>query len=177
MAYNAPRTIVVQFPPNLARWLPVVPILIVVLWLVFTSWYTIPAESVGVVLRFGHFEDIRQPGLHFKLPFGIDEILPVAVKRQQKFEFGFGTSGATNPRQFSDEQDREKNMVTGDLNTALVEWVVQYRLDDLAARAFFVFHQHRIAQVKDQRIHFQRARFVQIARRTAWNVKHRTAGA
>ena len=130
MAYNDQRTIVVQFPPNLARWLPVVPVLIVVLWLVFTSWYTIPAESVGVVLRFGHFEDIRQPGLHFKLPFGIDEILPVAVKRQQKFEFGFGTSGATNPRQFSDEQDREKNMVTGDLNTALVEWVVQYRLDD-----------------------------------------------
>ena len=130
MAYNDQRTIVVQFPPNLARWLPVVPVLIVVLWLVFTSWYTIPAESVGVVLRFGHFEAIREPGLHFKLPFGIDEILPVAVKRQQKFEFGFGTSGATNPRQFSDEQDREKNMVTGDLNTALVEWVVQYRLDD-----------------------------------------------
>ncbi len=130
MALNSPRTIVVQFPPNLARWLPFVPVLIVVLWLVFTSWYTIPAESVGVVLRFGQFEDIRQPGLHFKLPFGIDEILPVAVKRQQKFEFGFGTSGATNPRQFSDEQDREKNMVTGDLNTALVEWVVQYRLDD-----------------------------------------------
>ena len=130
MPLNSPRTIVVQFPPNLARWLPLVPVLIVVLWLVFTSWYTIPAESVGVVLRFGHFEDIRQPGLHFKLPFGIDEILPVAVKRQQKFEFGFGTSGATNPRQFSDEQDREKNMVTGDLNTALVEWVVQYRLDD-----------------------------------------------
>ncbi len=122
--------IVVQFPSNLGRWLGFVPVLIVVLWLVFTSWYTIPAESVGVVLRFGHFEAIREPGLHFKLPFGIDEILPVAVKRQQKFEFGFGTSGATNPRQFSDEQDREKNMVTGDLNTALVEWVVQYRLDD-----------------------------------------------
>ena len=58
MAYNDQRTIVVQFPPNLARWLPVIPILIVVLWLVFTSWYTIPAESVGVVLRFGHFEEI-----------------------------------------------------------------------------------------------------------------------
>lgn len=130
MALNSPRMIVVQFPSNLGRWLGFVPVLIVVLWLVFTSWYTIPAESVGVVLRFGHFEAIREPGLHFKLPFGIDEILPVAVKRQQKFEFGFGTSGATNPRQFSDEQDREKNMVTGDLNTALVEWVVQYRLDD-----------------------------------------------
>ena len=131
MAINDPRrTIVVQFPPQIARWVPVIPFLIVALWLVFTSWYTIPAESVGVVLRFGKFDAIRDPGLHFKLPFGIDEILPVAVKRQLKLEFGFGTSSASNPRQFSDDQDREKTMVTGDLNTALVEWVVQYRLED-----------------------------------------------
>ena len=131
MALNDPRrAIVVQIPPHVARWAPFVPFFIVAIWLVFTSYYTIPAEAVGVVLRFGKFEAIREPGLHFKLPFGIDEILPVAVKRQQKHEFGFGTSGATNPHQFSNEQDREKNMVTGDLNTALVEWVVQYRLDD-----------------------------------------------
>jgi membrane protease subunit HflK len=130
MAYNEPRTIVVQFPPHLARWVPILPFLIFGLWLVLTSWYTIPAESVGVVLRFGQFDGVREPGLHFKLPFGIDEVTPVAVKRQLKMEFGFGTSGATNSRQYSEEQDREKNMVTGDLNTALVEWVVQYRLDE-----------------------------------------------
>ena len=130
MAYNEPRTIVVQFPPHLARWVPVLPFLIFGLWLLLTSWYTIPAESVGVVLRFGKFDAIREPGLHFKLPFGIDEVLPVAVKRQLKIELGFGTPGATNPRQYGDEQDREKTMVSGDLNTALVEWVVQYRLDD-----------------------------------------------
>ena len=139
MAFNDPRhPIVVQIPPHIARWVPFIPFLIVAVWLVFTSYYTIPAESVGVVLRFGKFDAIREPGLHFKLPFGIDEILPVAVKRQFKSEFGFGTSGATNPRQFSDEQDREKNMVTGDLNTALVEWVVQYRLDDPKLYSFSV---------------------------------------
>ena len=130
MAYNDPRTIVVQIPPNVGRWLRLVPLLIAALWLLITSYYTIPAESVGVILRFGKMAGVREPGLHFKLPFGIDEVLPVAVKRQLKIEFGFGTSGATNPRQYSNEQDREKNMVTGDLNTALVEWVVQYRLDD-----------------------------------------------
>lgn len=140
MALNQPRTIVVQFPPNLARWVPILPFLILALWLVLTSWYTIPAESVGVVLRFGKFDAIREPGLHFKLPFGIDEILPVAVRRQNKSEFGFGTPGATNPRQFSDDQEREKNMVTGDLNTALVEWVVQYRLDDPKLFLFSVRH-------------------------------------
>jgi membrane protease subunit HflK len=130
MALNSPRTIVVQLPPNFSRWLRLIPVLIIALWLVLSSWYTIPAESVGVVLRFGKYSATREPGLHFKLPFGIDEILPVAVKRQNKVEFGFGTAGATNPHQASREQDREKNMVTGDLNTALVEWVVQYRLDD-----------------------------------------------
>lgn len=130
MAYENPRTIVVQFPPNLGRWIAIVPVVLLALWLGFTSFYTIPAESVGVVLRFGKFSGIRQPGLHFKLPFGIDEVVPVAVRRQLKTEFGFGTAGATNPRQFSDQQDREKNMVTGDLNTALVEWVIQYRIDD-----------------------------------------------
>ena len=130
MALNSPRGIVVQFPPNISRWASFIPLLIIVLWLLFTSWYTIPAESVGVVLRFGQFAGIRDPGLHFKVPFGVDEILPVAEKRTFKIEFGFGTAGATNPRQFSDEQDREKTMVTGDLNTALVEWVVQYRLED-----------------------------------------------
>jgi membrane protease subunit HflK len=56
----------------------------------------------------------------------------VEVRRQLKQEFGFGTAGATNPWQYSDsyEQESEKSMVTGDLNAALVEWVVQYRIDD-----------------------------------------------
>ena len=138
MAYNEPRTIVVQFPPHLARWIPVLPFLVLALWLLLTSWYTIPAESVGVVLRFGKFDAIREPGLHFKLPFGIDEVQTVAVKRQLKMELGFGTPGATNARQFSDEQDREKTMVTGDLNTALVEWVVQYRIDTPKSYLFSV---------------------------------------
>ena len=98
MPLNDPRrTIVVRFPPHLARWVPVLPFLILALWLVFTSWYTVPAKSVGIVLRFGKFDAIREPGLHFKLPFGIDEILAVAVKRQLKMELGFGTPGATIP--------------------------------------------------------------------------------
>jgi membrane protease subunit HflK len=137
MALNEPRTIVVQFPKIATRWLRLIPVGLIALWLILTSYYTIPAESVGVVLRFGKFAGIRDPGLHFKLPFGIDEILPVAVKRQLKLEFGFGTPNATNPDQVSDEADREKNMVSGDLNAALVEWVVQYRLDD---PQLYLFH-------------------------------------
>jgi len=131
------RTILLRLVVKLARWTIFVPLFFAGLWLFFSSYYIIPTESVGVVLRFGKFDAVCEPGLHFKLPFGIDEILPVSVKRQFKIEFGFGTFGDTNLHRFGDEQDREKNMVTGDLNTALVEWVVQYHLDDPQV---FLFH-------------------------------------
>ena len=98
----------------------------------WTSFYTIQAESQGVVLRFGKYVDTVDPGLHFKLPFGIDHVEPLLVKRTLKQEFGFSTEGATNESQTSNpaEQEDERSMITGDLNTAVVEWVVQYRISD-----------------------------------------------
>jgi len=93
--------------------------------------YTVPAESEGVVLRFGRFSHIVPPGLHFKVPLGVDAVNVVPVKRQLKQEFGFGTDNASNPNQSTPESSwlGEKTMVTGDLNVALVEWVVQYRIE------------------------------------------------
>lgn len=99
----------------------------------YSSFYTVQAESQGVVLRFGKYVDTVEPGLRFKLPFGIDRVAIVQVKRQLKQEFGFATPGASNPSQFSNvasERERERSMVTGDLNAATVEWIVQYRIQD-----------------------------------------------
>lgn len=93
-----------------------------------TSIYTVQAESQGVVLRFGKFVRTVDPGLRFKMPFGIERVSIVPVKRQLKQEFGFGTPGASNPTQYSSEQKQERSMVTGDLNTATVEWIIQYRI-------------------------------------------------
>jgi membrane protease subunit HflK len=92
--------------------------------------YTVGPESVGVIQRFGRFIGTVGPGLRFKLPFGIDTVTILPVKRQLKMEFGFATPGPTNPDQTSRETDRESDMVTGDLNAAHVEWVVQYEIDD-----------------------------------------------
>ncbi len=105
---------------------------------IFSGVYQVPAESVAVVQRFGGYLKTENPGLHFKLPWGIDQITLVEILRQQKMEFGFGTRGATNPYQYADyrEQEGEKTMVTGDLNTALVEWVVQYHISDPVAYVF-----------------------------------------
>ena len=96
----------------------------------WTSYYTIPAESEGVLLRFGRYIDKVPPGLHFKLPLGIDSVIAIPTQRQQKLEFGFSTQGYTNADQASQEPGIEKSMVTGDLNSALVEWIVQYRITD-----------------------------------------------
>ncbi len=97
-----------------------------------TLFYTIPSESVGVVMRFGEYSSITDPGLHLKLPFFIDQVEKVPVRRQLKQEFGFGTSGATYIYQYSNvnTQQAEKSMVTGDSNVALVEWVVQFKVKD-----------------------------------------------
>ncbi|MFM1871328.1 MAG: FtsH protease modulator HflK [Planctomycetota bacterium] len=104
---------------------------------VLTSFYTVPAESVGVVLRFGGYRSTQNPGLHWKAPFGVDVVEIVPIQRQLKLEFGFGTGRATNPDQVGRDPQREKSMITGDLNAVLVEWIVQYRIDD---PRLYLFH-------------------------------------
>ncbi len=98
----------------------------------WTAYYTVPSDSVAVVQRFGKYLKEVPPGLHFKVPLGIDAATIVPVKRQLKQEFGFTTPGASEPYQSPRRRDekQETQMVTGDLNAALVEWVVQYRISD-----------------------------------------------
>jgi membrane protease subunit HflK len=109
---------------------PVIAVIAVIVGLM-SAVYQIPTDSVGVVLRFGKYVAEVQPGLRFKVPFGIDRVMILPVKRQLKQEFGFGTAGASNPYQYNNQGfNKEKRMVTGDLNAALVEWVIQYRISD-----------------------------------------------
>ncbi|MFC1525947.1 FtsH protease activity modulator HflK [Candidatus Latescibacterota bacterium] len=98
----------------------------------WTAFYTVPSDSVAVVQRFGRYLETVPAGLHLKLPLGIDSATIVPVKRQLKQEFGFATPGAGDPYQAprARADRRETQMVTGDLNAALVEWVVQYRISD-----------------------------------------------
>jgi len=120
----------IRSAPNFSP--PLVPMVLaaVAVIIAWSSVYTIPAESEGVVLRFGKYIDTVQPGLHAKLPFGMDQVSILPTRRQLKMEFGFYTPQYTNQYQIGNEPDREKAMVTGDLNAALVEWVVQYRINE-----------------------------------------------
>tara|TARA_R110000787_G_scaffold88103_1_gene187243 strand:- start:1270 stop:2334 length:1065 start_codon:yes stop_codon:yes gene_type:complete len=110
----------------------ILAVLALVAWGAWSAYYTVPSDSVAIVQRFGKYLSEVPPGLHFRLPFGIDATTIVPVKRQLKQEFGFKTPGATDPYQSPSPRDvtRETQMVTGDLNAALVEWVVQYRISN-----------------------------------------------
>lgn len=124
------------------RGIALLALVLAVVWLGWTAYYTVPSDSVAVVQRFGQYLKDVPSGLHFKLPFGIDIATVVPVKRQLKQEFGFSTPGATDqfqgPRHGRKENVLETEMVTGDLNAALVEWVVQYRISDPAKYLFEV---------------------------------------
>src|SRR2546428_4156175 len=90
---------------------------------------TIPANSVGVKTRFGAYHDLVTPGLAYAIPY-VDEIHVVPTQRLLKLEFGFTTPNATNAYQRDPQAEDTETMITGDLNTALVPWVVQYRITD-----------------------------------------------
>ncbi len=101
----------------------------IVLMTMLFGFQSIPANSVGVKTRFGAYEEEIQPGLTYAIPY-VDEIMVVPTQRLLKLEFGFATSNATNAYQVDRDGEDTETMVTGDLNTALVPWVVQYRITD-----------------------------------------------
>ncbi len=112
-------------------WLGVIAAAVVVVG-VFTSFYTVQPEQRAVVKRFGAVIYQTDPGLHFKLPFGIDDAELVPTERVLKEEFGFRTTQqtATTARYETAGLDAESLTLTGDLNIIRVEWVVQYRIAD-----------------------------------------------
>lgn len=93
--------------------------------------FQVGTEEVGVITRFGRYVRTTDPGLNMKIPFA-ETIYKVPVERQQKLEFGFRTTKAGVNTQYSRGQEArdESLMLTGDLNLAEVEWVIQYRVDN-----------------------------------------------
>ena len=113
---------------------PVVILIIVLAVLFFGSstFYTVEIDEVGVVQRFGKYVRTTQPGLNFKLPAGIEKVTKVKVRRVYKEEFGFQSVRSDPRARFTPDTDNASVslMLTGDLNVALVPWIVQYRIKD-----------------------------------------------
>jgi len=113
---------------------------IFVLMGIFTSYYTVAPEEEAVVLRFGKYVASAPPGLHFKMPFGIDSAIKVPVTEVRKIEFGYHTVSAGRRTKYgrTREGSEASLMLTGDLNIAEVEWVAQYKIKDAKDWLFHV---------------------------------------
>ena len=110
----------------------------------YSSFYTIDASENGVVLRFGKFNSIEEPGLHFKIPF-VDEVYIVEVTQIKKEEFGFKTlESDVKTRYSTDDFSDESWILTGDLRIAEVRWAVQYKIKDAEQYLFNVKNVEKI---------------------------------
>jgi membrane protease subunit HflK len=111
-----------------------VPIIFVIALIVFggySSMYEVDTEETGVVLRFGKFASFADPGLHFKVPFGVDRVYKVQTGRVLKEEFGFRTISPDVRSTFTKRGLEEESLtLTGDLNVSDVEWIVQFQVAD-----------------------------------------------
>ncbi len=122
-----------NLPPEVRKILAnlrIIVIALVIIILAFGSFFQIDPEEVGVITRFGKYTRTMDPGLNVKIPF-IEKVYKVPVERQQKVEFGFRTTKPGIRTEYTRAGTKDESlMLTGDLNLADVEWVVQFRVED-----------------------------------------------
>jgi len=107
-----------------------VALLLLAVLMAWLAFFQIGPEEVGVIVRFGKYKRTVEPGLNYKIPFA-EAVYKVPVERQQKMEFGFRTSSSGVRTEYTRSGTNDESlMLTGDLNLADVEWVVQYRIDN-----------------------------------------------
>jgi membrane protease subunit HflK len=95
----------------------------------YASVYTIAPEETGVIKRFGRYVRLTGPGLHFKLPFGIETVGKVKTGRNFQMEFGYRTVEAGVRSRFTERGFKEESlMLSGDLNVVDLQWTVQYKI-------------------------------------------------
>ncbi|MBF0200520.1 MAG: FtsH protease activity modulator HflK [Desulfamplus sp.] len=111
-------------------------LILVILFFVFfgsSIFFTVEIDEVGVIQRFGKYNRLCQPGLNFKMPAGIEQVTKVKIRRVYKEEFGFASVSQNfdTSRFVSENLDLGTAiMLTGDLNVAVIPWIVQYRISD-----------------------------------------------
>jgi membrane protease subunit HflK len=130
----------IQFDPFKKYIIPVA-IVIGIIILGFSSVFTVKANQEAVILRFGKYAETVGPGLHFKMPFGVDNVYAAEVKRIYNEEFGYRTvrSGRESMIDYNFRGAIEVSlMLTGDRNCAVVHWVVRYKIKNLKEYLFNV---------------------------------------
>src|SRR3989338_3662249 len=119
------------------RWLPWITLGLFVLIGLKGVIYSIGPDEVGVIQRFGKYIGLSSPGLHAKIPFGIEKVTPIKVEKIFKEEFGTGREDSSPRDTFGGNRDISL-MLTGDLNILDVRWIVQYKIKDPIKLLFVV---------------------------------------
>ncbi len=114
-----------------------------------TGFFIVDQTENAVITRFGKFQSTVGPGLHFKIPFGIDKNYNVPIKTVQTEQFGFRTVKGGVQNEYENNLTRETTMLTGDLNIIDVEWIIQYRINDPRAWLFNVDELVRNTTIRD----------------------------
>ena len=134
MEQRKPEDILLELKEHfrgIAKYLPYIIVVLAVVIAAIGTIYSIGPDEVGIVQRFGRYYETTSPGLHTKLPFGIDKVTHVKVQRIFKEEFGTRTIAAGIKTTYSSgSYSDESIMLTGDLNILDVRWIVQFRIDN-----------------------------------------------
>ncbi len=127
-------------PPKMSMKLVLIGVAVLAgLAIVTGSFFQVQPEEEGLVLRLGRLVRTTSPGLNLKIPF-VERVIKVPVQRQLKQEFGFSTVESPGRSRRGSQFLGESLMLTGDLNVAVVEWIVQYRIVDPYRYLFMVRH-------------------------------------
>ncbi|MFQ5951848.1 MAG: FtsH protease activity modulator HflK [Candidatus Omnitrophota bacterium] len=120
-----------KFKKEYGKYIPALVLVVLILFALKGLIYSIGPDEVGVVQRFGRYVRTTEPGLHVKLPFGIEKVTPVKVKKIFKEEFGFRTLRAGVISQYAARKYLDESlMLTGDLNILDLRWIVQFKVKD-----------------------------------------------
>lgn len=114
---------------NSSKWIPVIILALFILAGLRGLIYSIGPDEVGVIQRFGKFISLSSPGLHAKIPFGVDKMTPIKVEKVFKEEYGFKSTDSQRGERYSARADQSL-MLTGDLNILDVRWIVQFKVKD-----------------------------------------------
>jgi len=112
-------------PKAVGRAVVIAAVILVIFSVLGTCWYTVDEKQQAVITTFGKVTGTAGAGMHFKLPFGIQQVDKVNVNVYQKIEIGYRSNGSD-----STSVEKESKMITGDYNIVNVDFFVEYKVSD-----------------------------------------------
>lgn len=122
---------IAKFKANFQQFLKNTSMIVVALFALWmlSGFFTIQPDQEGVVMVFGKYQKIQQPGLGWNWPRPIGQVIKVPVTRVQKIEVGFRTIDIGPPARYQ-RVTGESLMLTGDENIVSLEFIVQFKVKD-----------------------------------------------